>query len=113
MARIPGATVSLSSASGNTLSAASIVTDALGQGRFTVTGANAGADTLTAQAMGTSATFAATVSGTLISYSVPAIGAEVEVGTPTNVSVQITQAACRWPVRRSLSRPLAAPSRAA
>ncbi|MEZ5653414.1 MAG: Ig-like domain-containing protein [Burkholderiaceae bacterium] len=90
-AAISGAVIALTSAAGNTLSAASVTSDALGQARFTVTGVNAGADTLTARTLGVTSTLQATVSGTLIAYTTPAILAEVEVNTPTDVSIQMSQ----------------------
>lgn len=90
-APIPGKVVTITSAAGNTVSPATLTTDAQGQGTFTVTGTAAGADTLTATSQGVSTTFAATVSGTQIAYSSPALGAEIQVNTPTAVTVQMIQ----------------------
>ncbi len=88
---ISGAVVSMASAAGNTVSPATATTDALGQARFDVTGTVSGSDTLTATAQGVSATFAASVSGTLLAFTDPNLNQEIEVNTPTNVTVQFAQ----------------------
>lgn len=82
--------VTLSSAKGNTLSAASVTTGANGQVTFTVTAAVAGSDTITATALGQQATASLTVSNQSFSFTAPTASANVPIGTPTTVTVHWT-----------------------
>jgi hypothetical protein len=86
-AGIVGEAVSLASASGNTLSAASVTTDANGQATFTVTAAKGGADTLTATALGLTSTQAISVSTQSFAISAPAANADVNLGVVQPVTV--------------------------
>lgn len=87
---IAGTVVAIKSAAGNTLSAASVTTDAAGQARFTVIGTVSGSDTLgaTAAALNASASLPVTVSGTLLSFLDPAASQEVPVSTLQSVTVR-------------------------
>jgi hypothetical protein len=87
---IAGTAVAIKSAAGNTLSAASVTTDAAGQARFTVIGTVSGSDTLgaTAAALNASASLPVTVSGTLLSFLDPAASQEVPVSTLQSVTVR-------------------------
>lgn len=91
-AGIPGRTVGVSSASGNTLSAASLVTGSAGEATFNVTASAAGADTLTAQALGLSATAALNVSGDAFRIIAPVTGAEIQLGAVQTVQAEWTVA---------------------
>jgi len=82
---ISGRSVNVSSAQGNTLSAASLVTSIAGQAQFNVTASASGADTLTAQALGQSATAPLAVSSDQFTLTAPTAGAEIPLGLATNV----------------------------
>lgn len=84
---IANATITLSSAAGNTLSAPTITTDFNGQATVRVTGAVAGADTLRATALGLIATQAVAVSNQSFTFSAPAANAKVNLGAVQPVSV--------------------------
>lgn len=81
---IPGVTVGVTSANGNTVMPATAITDANGQANFTLTAtsvANSGADTLTASALGLLATRALTVSSQNFSITTPATAStQVDLG---------------------------------
>jgi hypothetical protein len=84
---IAGKTVTLASASGNTLSATSVVTDFNGQASFKVTGAVAGNDTLTGQALGLVAQQPVAVSAQNFTITAPAANTNIDLNTPTTVTV--------------------------
>jgi len=69
---ISGQTVTLSSASGNTLSSSTFVTGSNGQQTVTLTAAHSANDTLTAKALGLTASQAVAVSGQSFSFTTPA-----------------------------------------
>jgi hypothetical protein len=86
---ISGQTVTISSAAGNTLSAATLVTNSQGEVNFTVTGTQGGDDTLSASALGlvASAPLAVSADDSLV-FIEPAAGAEVTLGTAQPVTVE-------------------------
>jgi hypothetical protein len=87
---IDGEQVTLSSANNNTLSATTVTTDVNGQATFTVTAANGGSDTLTATALGISATESITVSTQSFVFSAPAPNTKISLGASTPVTVTWT-----------------------
>lgn len=89
---ISGRSVAISSARSNTLSAASVTTNASGLATFTVTAVNGGDDTITAQALGLTATQSTAVSVDQFTFTTPAENAEITLNTPQTVSVQWLQA---------------------
>jgi hypothetical protein len=84
---ISNRTVGVSSAQGNTLSATNLVTDVAGQAQFTATASAGGNDTLTAQALGLTATAPLGVSSDTFQLTAPTNGAEIPLNTNQNVSV--------------------------
>lgn len=88
---LPGKTVAVSSAKGNAINAASVVTDAAGQARFTVTGTQPGTDTLTVASTGATATAALEVSSKLLAFAAPTAAQEVPVSTDQPVTVVYTE----------------------
>jgi hypothetical protein len=87
---IPNEAVTLASANGNTLSAASVTTNASGQSTFTLTAAKSGNDTITATATGLQATQAVAVSGQSFLFTAPAANAPVNIGVVTTLTVAWT-----------------------
>ncbi len=88
---IAGVPVQLRSAQGNGVaeaSAGSGTTDATGQAKFTVDGRVAGADTLTATALGVTQTTEVSVSGDVAAFDSPAPAAEVIVNQAVDVVVR-------------------------
>ncbi|HVL56898.1 MAG TPA: Ig-like domain-containing protein [Burkholderiaceae bacterium] len=86
---ITGKAVAVTSSRGNSINAGSGVTDAQGQLRLTVTGTQAGTDTLSVTAVGASASAAVTVSGTQLSFvTTPS---DVLVNTPQALTVRFLQ----------------------
>ncbi|MEN9316809.1 MAG: hypothetical protein RIS35_3202 [Pseudomonadota bacterium] len=84
---LAGRAVAVSSSAGNRLSASSVVTDAAGQARFSLTGSVAGLDTLSVSALGARASTELQVSSRLLTFVSPASGQEVPVATPETVTV--------------------------
>jgi Big-like domain-containing protein len=78
---ISGQTVDISSAAGNTLAASSLTTDVGGQAQVVLTASTAGTDTLTATALGISATQDLSVSDDSFSITAPLSGDEVILNT--------------------------------
>jgi len=74
---ISGQTVDVSSANGNTLAAGSLTTDISGQAQVTLTASAAGADTLSAMALGLTATQDINVSDDSFSLTAPLNGDEI------------------------------------
>ena len=91
-AGLVGQAVTLASKNGNTLSAASVTTDANGQATFTVTAANGGADTLTATALGLTSSQAITVSTQSFVINAPAANTNINLGVVQPVTVTWTNA---------------------
>jgi hypothetical protein len=87
---VPNVPVTLTSASGNAIATSPAFTNSLGQASFSVTGGVGGADTLTASALGVSATRAIAVSGTQLEFIGPEEdGAELPVGAAHPVRVRL------------------------
>jgi hypothetical protein len=82
--------VTVSSANGNTLSATSVNTDVGGQVQFDVTAAVAGADTISAAALGLTATAPLTVSDDSFAFTAPAAGTEIVLNSATTVTARWT-----------------------
>ncbi|HEX4023744.1 MAG TPA: Ig-like domain-containing protein [Steroidobacteraceae bacterium] len=87
---IANQTIDVTSAKGNTLSAANLTTDVNGQATFTVTGTVSGTDTLTATAAGQTAQQSLVVSNQNFAMTTPAAGALIQLNTATPVSVTWT-----------------------
>ena len=83
---IPGATIKISSASGNMLTPASVVTDPTGHATFTMTGTVAGPDTITVSGLGLTAATAVSVSNQSFAFN-PSSVAPIALNTPQSVSV--------------------------
>lgn len=79
---IAGEAVTVTSANGNTLSAGSVTTDVNGQATVTITGSAGGADTITASALGMSATQTVTVSDDSFAFTTPAANTEIQLDNP-------------------------------
>jgi len=84
---ISGQAVTLSSANGNTLSAASVSTDPTGHATFQVTAAKSGNDTVTATALGLSASQALAVSSQNFAFTAPAANSTVAIGVSQSVTL--------------------------
>jgi Bacterial Ig-like domain (group 1) len=84
---IVGATVTLTSANGNTLTPASPTTDASGRMNFTATATAGGTDTITAAALGLTQTLALSVSTQSFNITAPADGTHVALGASQTVTV--------------------------
>lgn len=84
---IAGQDVAISSSAGNTLSATSLVTDVGGQVQFDLTAAVAGADTISATALGLTATTDLSVSDDSFSFTAPLSAAEIVLNTATPVTL--------------------------
>jgi hypothetical protein len=89
---IPGKTVAVSSANGNTLSAASYVTNNSGQITVTVRATAGGADTITAAAIGATKTYSLNVSSAILTITPPTSGQEVNINTWQPVTATYTNA---------------------
>lgn len=83
-------TVTVTSAKNNTLSAASVVTDANGRATFSVKGTNGGTDTITAAALGLSQSISMAVSTQSFNITAPADGTNVALGANQPVTVTWT-----------------------
>lgn len=88
---VPGATATVASAAGNTLSAASLTTDGTGNVSFSLTGSNPGNDTLTVSALGQTATQTVSVSGDSFAFTVPTAGTEILLGNVQVLTVRWTK----------------------
>ncbi|MFI4895421.1 MAG: Ig-like domain-containing protein [Steroidobacterales bacterium] len=89
---IPNTAVAVTSAKGNTLSAANLTTDATGHVTFTMTATNAGADTVTATALGVSASQAVAVSSQNFAFTSPAANTTVVLNAAQTVTLVWTNA---------------------
>ncbi len=84
---IANTSVAITSAKGNTVSATPVTTNSTGEATFTLTATTAGSDTITAAADGIQATQSVSVSSQEFSFSSPAEGAEIDIGSNKTVSV--------------------------
>ncbi len=90
---VANVTVALASSLGNTLSGASVVTDTTGHQTFTVTASKSGADTITATALGGTATQAINVSAQSFQFTTPAAtsgSVDVKLGAAQTLAVTWT-----------------------
>jgi hypothetical protein len=79
--------VDLASANGNMLSDTSVTTDVSGQAQFTLTATAAGADTISATALGIMAEAALNVSNDSFVLSAPTAGTQILLNTPQTVTL--------------------------
>lgn len=87
---ISGQSVALSSASGNTLSAAAVTTDATGHASFQLTATKPGSDTVTASTLGLSATATVAVSSQSFAFTAPAADSTVPISTAQAITLKWT-----------------------
>jgi hypothetical protein len=85
---ISGATVTLTSATGNTIAPASSMTNGNGHATFVLTATVGGQDTVTATALGSPQTKMVTVSTQSFNITAPADGTKVNLGVPQTVTVK-------------------------
>lgn len=90
-AGIANTPVALTSALGNTLSAATVTTNATGQQTFTVTATKSGKDTITATALGITATQTITISAQNFSFTTPASSVTVTDVDLTSTAKPVNQ----------------------
>jgi hypothetical protein len=88
---IPNQTIAISSARSNALTVTQVTTDAQGRGGFKMTAGNGGNDTITATALGISATQAVAVSSDSFKFTTPAAATEVALGSNVVVTAQWQQ----------------------
>lgn len=89
---IGGIAVSITSSNGNTIAPTPpLTTDVAGQASFTLTADNGGADTLTAQALGLTATQSVNVSTDAFTFAAPAPNTEIPLNTNQTVTVNWQQ----------------------
>jgi Bacterial Ig-like domain (group 1) len=84
---ISGQTATVTSAKDNTITPSTFITNASGEGSFTVTAINSGTDTITASAGGLQATQNLSVSGDDFTFSTPAANANIKIGTTATITV--------------------------
>lgn len=83
-------TVDVTSSNGNTLAAASLTTDVGGQAQVDVTASAAGADTISADTLGLTASTDLNVSNDSFALTAPLPGSEILLNTPTQVDLNWT-----------------------
>jgi Bacterial Ig-like domain (group 1) len=83
--------IAIQSSKANGLSATQLTTDVQGRGAFTLNATNGGADTLTATALGISATQTVDVSSDSFAFTTPAANTEVTLGSNVVVTAQWQQ----------------------
>jgi hypothetical protein len=83
--------ISMQSSKSNGLSATQLTTDAQGRASFTLNATNGGTDTLTATALGISATHAVDVSSDSFAFTTPTADTEVSLGSNVVVTAQWQQ----------------------
>src|SRR5213594_982794 len=87
---LPGFTMTLTSATGTSISPATGTTNSSGQVTAVVTATAGGNDTITATAAGASKTQALTVSSAGFAFTTPAPSVDIPLNTPTTISVNWT-----------------------
>lgn len=87
---LAGQPLAVASKNGNTLTAASIQTDASGAASFGVIGTKGGADTLTVSGLGTSGSFDVNVAGDSLTLVLPSV--TIPINTPTTLSANYVKA---------------------
>jgi len=90
-AGIAGTAIALSSATGNTITAPSLITDGSGNVAFNVTASAAGNDTITVSGLGLTVTKPIAISGDVFTFTVPATGTEVNIGVSQSLTVRWTK----------------------
>ncbi len=88
---IAGRVIAVTSSKANGLSATQLTTDSQGRASFTLSATNGGNDTLTATALGISATQTVAVSADVFKFTTPAANTEVTLGSNVVVTVQWQQ----------------------
>jgi hypothetical protein len=88
---ISGKSVTVSSSLSNTLIAATLTTNSIGQATVSVTAENAGTDTITASAQGATATHSLVISGDQFQMTSPATNADISLGTCQSIQVSWQQ----------------------
>lgn len=83
--------VTVTSSLGNTISQSPVVTDAQGRASFNVTANVGGNDTITASALGISATSGVAISNVAFTFSEPAVNTEIPLGANATVTVNYSQ----------------------
>ena len=86
-APIPGESVAVASAAGNTLSAAAVTTNASGNATVVLTGSKAGADTVSATALGETAQTSVSVSNQSFAFTVPTANSYIALTAPQTVTL--------------------------
>ncbi|MGH8219190.1 MAG: beta strand repeat-containing protein [Steroidobacteraceae bacterium] len=84
---ISGQAVALTSANGNTLSAASVTTDTTGHATFQLTASKSGDDTVSASALGLTASQAVAVSSQSFEFTAPTANSNVPISTSQQVTL--------------------------
>ena len=87
---IEGETIDVTSANGNTLSSASLTTGVDGEAQLILTAEVAGNDTLSASALGITATKAVTISDDNFGFLAPPANVEIPLNTNRNVRIEWT-----------------------
>lgn len=87
-AGISGRTVDVTSSGGNTLSAATLVTNSQGEASFQLNATVAGVDTLTASALGLSTSVDVNISNDSFAFLAPAANTEVGLGVDETITVE-------------------------
>ena len=85
---IAGQSLAVTSALNNGLSATTVTTSALGVATLNYTATNAGADTIKFVGVGTSASSTIQISAAAFAFEVPAVSSQINVATPTPVTVR-------------------------
>jgi hypothetical protein len=83
---VPNQTVTVNSATGNTLSANSLTTGTSGDTKVTLTGTTGGTDTITVSALGETTTYQVTVSSDQFTVSLPAADLNIDTSYPLTVN---------------------------
>jgi hypothetical protein len=85
---IPGATLQISSALGNGLSATSVTTNSQGAGTFVYTATRSGLDTISVTSLGVTSRATISVSSDEFRFVAPASGTTIGIGVPQAVTVR-------------------------
>lgn len=88
---ISGKVMAVSSSLANTLSAASLTTNSIGQATVNVTAVNAGADVITVNSQGATATHSLAISGDQFQMVTPAANADINLGACQSIQVSWQQ----------------------
>jgi hypothetical protein len=111
-AGIANRAVTLASQRGNTITPASVTTDANGRASFTVAISQPGNDTITATTAGVTGTTTVAVAADNISFVSPALNSEIPLNTPQVVTVRVAGAAAGTTVNFAATRGVVNPASA-